>query len=99
MKKIELTERQKKVLKISAVIICGVVVGAKIINRTELGAEIKRRVIHQMIRSKADLNGRDFQMYTWISKTECPDSSVAEKAFKEAYNLWKSIILEAKNVG
>lgn len=60
-----------------------------IINRTDLGAEIKDWIIQRMIDSKATLNGRDFQMYTWISKKACPDSSVSEKAFKEEYNLWE----------
>lgn len=100
MKKIELTEKQKKVLK-TAVIAAGgtvcIVGGAKIISRTEVGSYVKERIIHRVIRSRAIQNGRDFQMYTWVSNKACPDKNVAEKAFREAYDLWKSIILAAKD--
>lgn len=100
MKKVTLTEKQKKILKTTAVVAGGAVciaIGAKTISRTELGAMIKNRVIHRMIRSIGIVNRRDFQMKTWVSTEACPDKEVAEKAFNEAYKLWKSIINEGRN--
>lgn len=102
MKKVTLTEKQKKILKTTAVVTGGVicvVVGAKVISRTELGSSLKSNVIHRMLRSKQALNRCDFQMHTYVSNRACPDGKVAEKAFDEAYKLWKSIILEAKDAG
>lgn len=102
MKKVTLTEKQKKILKTTAAVTGGVVcvvVGTTAISRTEFGAWIKSNIIEALLQSKCAVNGRVFQMQTYVSKKVCPDREVAEKAFDEAYKLWKSIILEAKDAG
>lgn len=102
MKKIELTEKQKKILKTSVIAAGGavcVVCGAKIISRTEAGAWFKDRVINWAMRSKCAANGYTLQMDTFVSKSLCSDMSVIQRAHDEAYKLWKSIILEAKDAG
>lgn len=100
MKKVTLTEKQKKILKTTVVVAGGVVcvvVGAKVISRTEAGSWIKDQVAVWLMRSKCHTNGYELQMDTFVSNRLCPDPAVAEKAHKEAYALWRSIIMEAKD--
>lgn len=102
MKKIELTEKQKKVLKTAMVVsgsaVC-IVAGAKIVSRTEIGVWLKDKVVDWAMRSKCRVNGYELQMESFVSNRLCPDMAVAQRAHDEAYKLWKSIILEAKDAG
>lgn len=100
MKKVTLTEKQKKILKTTVVVAGGVVcvvVGAKVISRTELGSWIKDQMTDWLMRSKCRANGYTLQMDTFVSNKLCPDLDVAQRAHEEAYELWKSIIMEAKD--
>lgn len=102
MKKLTSTEQQKKVLKATAITVGGAILigaGVKIISRTELGAQIKDAVISALLQSKCAVNGREFQMHTYVSNRSCPNKEVAVKAFNEAYELWKSIILKETAAG
>lgn len=102
MKKVTLTEKQKNILKTTAVVAGGavcVIAGAKIISRTEAGAWVKDQLIDWLMRSRSRVNGYELQMDTFVSNRLCPDAAVAERAHDEAYKLWKSIILEAKDAG
>lgn len=102
MKKVILTEKQKNILKTTAIVAGGavcVVVGAKVVSRTETGNWIKDRVIDWAMKSKCRANGWEMQMITFASKEICTDWEVIIKARDEAYKLWRSIILEAKDAG
>lgn len=102
MKKLTLTEQQKKVLKATAITVGGAILigtGIKIVSRTELGARIKDAAIAALLKSKCAVNGREFQMHTYVSNRSCPNKEVALKAIEEAYELWKSIILEETAAG
>lgn len=102
MKKVTLTEKQKKILKTTAVVAGGavcVIVGAKVISRTEFGAMVKDRLLDWAMISKCNANGWEMQMNSFVSKRLCPDSAVAMKAHEEAYKVWRSIIMEAKDAG
>lgn len=102
MKKVTLTEKQKKILKTTAVVAGGavcVIVSAKIISRTEAGNWIKDQISDWLMRSKCHSNGYELQMDTFVSKRLCPNPAVAERAHEEAYKLWRSIIMEAKDAG
>lgn len=102
MKKVTLTDKQKRILKTTVVFAGGavcVVIGAKVISRTELGALIKDKMIDRLIRSKCRVNGYTLQMDTFVSNKVCSDAAVVERAHKEAYALWRSIIMEAKDAG
>lgn len=101
MKKIELTKKQKKILK-TVVIAAGgtvcVVAGTKIISRTKLGEAMKDKIIDWMVFSKCRANGCVLEMTTFVAGSVCSDAAVIKKAHNEAHDLWKSI-LEAKDAG
>lgn len=102
MKKVTLTEKQKKIFKTTAVVAGGVVyvvVGAKVVSRTVLGELIKDKLTDCLMRSKYHANGYTLQMDTFVANKVCPDPELAERAHKEAYKLWSSIIKEGTNAG
>lgn len=95
MKKIELTKKQKKVLKTAAMVGGGVVCTMaviELISRSPAGEAIKKEMIGRLLDSICGKNGADYQLHTFTSYRACNDDELVTKASDAAYELYKSIL-------
>lgn len=95
MKKIELTEKQKKILKTTVISVGGVactMAVIELISRSPAGKAIKQEMIGRLLNSICGKNGADYQLHTFTSYKVCNDGELVKKAHEAAYELYKSIL-------
>lgn len=95
MKKIELTEKQKKILKTTIIVAGGAICTRAVIelvSRSPAGKVIKQEMIGRLLNSICEKNGADYQLHTFTSYKVCNDDELIKKAHDAAYELYKSIL-------
>lgn len=95
MKKIELTEKQNKILTTTLFIAGGTLCTMAVIeciSRSLIGKEIKEEMVGRLLNSICGKNGVNYQMHTFTSYKVCDNDELVKKAHNAAYDLYKSIL-------